>query len=75
MSDRILDISDRPARLTARGGLLVIDFGKPWETSRRTQTAPLAATSPSPQNIAGEHTGATENCRAVARGWRGAYRK
>ena len=29
MTDRILDISDRPARLTARGGLLVIDFGKP----------------------------------------------
>jgi CRISPR-associated protein Cas1 len=30
MTDRILDISDRPARLTASGGLLVIDFGKPW---------------------------------------------
>ncbi len=35
MTDRILDISDRPARLTARGGLLVIDFGKPWGTSHR----------------------------------------
>src|SRR5208337_1612561 len=35
MTDRILDISDRPARLTARGGLLVIDFGKPWGASKR----------------------------------------
>ncbi len=35
MGDRILDISDRPARLTARGGLLVIDFGKPWGASNR----------------------------------------
>jgi CRISPR-associated protein Cas1 len=35
MTDRILDISDRPARLTARGGLLVIDFGKPWGASNR----------------------------------------
>ena len=34
MTDRILDISDRPARLTARGGLLVIDFGKPWGEER-----------------------------------------
>jgi len=33
MTDRILDISDRPARLTASGGLLVIDFGKPWGAS------------------------------------------
>jgi CRISPR-associated protein Cas1 len=33
MTDRILDISDRPARLTARGGLLVVDFGKPWGDS------------------------------------------
>jgi CRISPR-associated protein Cas1 len=30
MTERILDISDRPARLTASGGLLVIDLGKPW---------------------------------------------
>ncbi len=29
MTDRILDISERPARLTARGGLLVVDFSKP----------------------------------------------
>ncbi|MGO8735039.1 MAG: type II CRISPR-associated endonuclease Cas1 [Terriglobia bacterium] len=36
MTDRILDISDRPARLTARGGLLVIDFGKPWGASSRS---------------------------------------
>jgi CRISPR-associated protein Cas1 len=35
MTDRILDISDRPARLTARGGLLIIDFGKPWDASKR----------------------------------------
>jgi CRISPR-associated protein Cas1 len=35
MSDRILDISDRLARLTARGGLLAIDFGKPWEKASR----------------------------------------
>lgn len=34
MTDRILDISDRPARLTARGGLLVIDFGNPWDAAR-----------------------------------------
>ena len=33
MTDRILDISDRPARLTARGGLLVIDLGRPWGAS------------------------------------------
>ena len=32
-TDRILDCSDRPARLTARGGLLVIDFCWPWGTS------------------------------------------
>jgi CRISPR-associated protein Cas1 len=35
MTDRILDISDQPARLTASGGLLVINFGKQWDTPRR----------------------------------------
>jgi CRISPR-associated protein Cas1 len=39
MTDRILDISDRPARLTARGGLLVIDFGKPWEKPGRSNAS------------------------------------
>lgn len=63
MTDRILDISDRPARLTARGGLLVIDFGKPWKISRRTETTPVGATSPSPQNLAAEDTGATQGKR------------
>jgi CRISPR-associated protein Cas1 len=39
MTDRILDISDRPARLTASGGLLVIDFAKPWGASPRGEGA------------------------------------
>jgi CRISPR-associated protein Cas1 len=42
MTDRILDISDRPARLTASGGLLVIDFGKPWGASSRGKPATSA---------------------------------
>jgi CRISPR-associated protein Cas1 len=41
MTDRILDISDRPARLTARGGLLVVDFSKPIGTSS-TDESPSA---------------------------------
>jgi CRISPR-associated endonuclease Cas1 subtype II len=43
MTDRILDISDRPARLTASGGLLVIDFGKPRETTRWGEAGAPAA--------------------------------
>jgi CRISP-associated protein Cas1 len=42
MTDRILDISDRPARLTARGGLLVVDFSKP---STREPQGPASAAS------------------------------
>jgi CRISPR-associated protein Cas1 len=38
MTDRILDLSDRPARLTARGGLLVIDFGNPRPDSECAET-------------------------------------
>ena len=43
MTDRILDISDRPARLTASGGLLVIDFGKPWGASSRGEAGTAAS--------------------------------
>jgi len=46
MTDLILDISDRPARLTARGGLLVIDFGKPWASSHHGE-APAGTGGPS----------------------------
>jgi CRISPR-associated protein Cas1 len=47
MTDRILDISDRPARLTANGGLLVIDFGKPWDTTRRGEAGAHRPPAPS----------------------------
>jgi CRISPR-associated protein Cas1 len=47
MTDRILDISDRPARLTASGGLLVIDFGKPWDTTRRGDAGTHHPSTPS----------------------------
>jgi CRISPR-associated protein Cas1 len=45
MTDRILDISDRPARLTARGGLLVIDLAKSWGASSHCE-APAATPAP-----------------------------
>jgi CRISPR-associated protein Cas1 len=53
MTDRILDISDRPARLTARGGLLVIDFGKPWEASKRGEAGENRE-SPHPPSLSAE---------------------
>ena len=43
MTDRILDISDRPARLTARGGLLVVDFGKSLGISSSSEPANAAS--------------------------------
>jgi len=52
MTDRILDISDRPARLTARGGLLVIDFGKPWGASGRNAAGVNASEQESNDHLA-----------------------
>lgn len=56
MTDRILDISDRPARLSVRNALLVIQFPA------------VAAMSPSPS--AGEGAGATEKDSSAEKAWR-----
>jgi CRISPR-associated protein Cas1 len=83
MTDRILDISDRPARLSVRNALLVIQFPavaavydrRPEnETDRRSLTE--SGQAPSAASNAAEHTGlpaqagATEKDPSAEKAWR-----
>ena len=46
MTDRILDLSERPAHLSVRNELLVIRFGRDVPAERLTETAPRAVSTP-----------------------------
>lgn len=54
MSDRILDISDRPARLSVRNGLLVLEFAPVAAVSDRRTLAPVSPSAARPESDPGD---------------------